>query len=64
MVLYMFSFRGHWDVTYLRFLHEWQLESVDTTMDLLYSNLLSGVGEDRLWWRLSKNGKFEILSFY
>jgi hypothetical protein len=42
----------------------WELESADVVMQLLYSNLPSGVEEDRMGWSQSKNSKFEVRSFY
>jgi hypothetical protein len=54
----------HWDVTFIRAAHDWELASVASFFTLLYSHPPSREGEDKLWWIPSRKGKFDVRSFY
>jgi hypothetical protein len=52
-----------WNVSFLRSLNDWEVEDLASFCGLLYSYTLDG-GNDKIWWMLSKKGKFEVRSFY
>ena len=54
----------HWDVVFIRAVKDWELESVVSFQDLLYSCSITRGGLDSLHWKLSRNRKFEVKSFY
>ena len=47
----------------LRDFHNWELESVTSFLDLIYSHLPRGDGCDRLNWQLNGRGVFDVQSF-
>jgi hypothetical protein len=42
-----------WNLKVTRAFHDWELEMVDSLLDILFSHLPMGVGEDRLITKLS-----------
>ena len=52
-----------WNVTFIRRVHDWEVEVLNSFYKLLYSHTMHGEGEDRMWWIPSHKGKFEVRSF-
>ncbi|KAL4596807.1 hypothetical protein ACB092_12G190100 [Castanea dentata] len=40
----------YWDMEFLRAIQDWELESLSTFMDVIYSVSLTGTSEDKLCW--------------
>jgi hypothetical protein len=60
-------FRGgsvHWEVNFTRLIQDWELESVSSFLDLLYSVTIHSHEEDKLIWKLSPGKGFQVKSFY
>jgi hypothetical protein len=53
-----------WNVTFIRRVHDWEVEALASFYTLLYSHTMRWEGEDRMWWIPSRKGKFEVSSFY
>lgn len=49
---------------FLRDFHDWELDSVNSFLDLLYSQMPRGLGDDRLRWCLNRSGIFDARSYY
>jgi hypothetical protein len=43
----------HWELDFIRLIHDWELESVSNFLDLLYSVSTKGQGVDQMCWKLS-----------
>uniref|UniRef100_A0A2N9FMM0 Reverse transcriptase domain-containing protein n=1 Tax=Fagus sylvatica TaxID=28930 RepID=A0A2N9FMM0_FAGSY len=54
----------HWDFHFVRNVKDWELESLTSFMDLLYSCHMERVGEDRLGWRSRPSKGFTVKNFY
>lgn len=53
-----------WDVRFIRRPNNWEMGVVDEFLCTLDSNLPPTENGDRMRWKLTKNGDFDIRSFY
>ena len=56
--------RRSWNVLFIRRPNDWEMGVVDEFLRTLGSNLPPTVNGDRMRWKLTKNGAFNIRSFY
>ena len=56
--------RRSWDVHFIRRPNDWKMGGVDEFLRTLGSNLPHTENGDRIRWKLTKNGNFDIRSFY
>ena len=54
----------HWDVIFTRTVHDLELESISSFMDLLYSTSVNGEGEDKLSWGQPNSKPFTVKQYY
>jgi hypothetical protein len=54
----------HWDLDFFRNIHDWELESMTSFMDLIYSVTLEGLRDDRLHWLRNAKRDYSVKSFY
>lgn len=59
-VLHLSNGVPHWDVRLSRPVQDWELESLLTLMDLIYSKVVRGEGMHRLCRRPTKSRIFEV----
>ena len=45
-------------------MQDWEEESFDQFMEIVYSLKVRGVGPNKVCWKLAKSGGFEVSSFY
>ena len=38
----------HWDVSFFRAVHNWELEAMLSLMDTIYGTFVKGIGEDKI----------------
>ena len=51
------------NVRFRRAFYDWELESVNSFVDLLYSNVPRGEWCDKMRWRLNASGGFDVTSY-
>ena len=56
--------RRSWDVRFIRRPNYWEMGGVDEFLRTLGSNLPPTENGDHMGWKLTKNGDFDIQSFY
>uniref|UniRef100_A0A2N9I6S0 V-ATPase proteolipid subunit C-like domain-containing protein n=1 Tax=Fagus sylvatica TaxID=28930 RepID=A0A2N9I6S0_FAGSY len=54
----------HWDLDFTRSVQDWELESVSTFLDILYSTKVQGSGADTLLWSTSGKKDFSVSNYY
>jgi hypothetical protein len=53
-----------WDVSFIRLVQDWELESIVVFMEVIYSVVPSQVGKDTICWEPSFQRVFTVNSFY
>jgi hypothetical protein len=53
-----------WLLDFIRHVQDWELESVNLLLELLYSSSAKGFGEDRMCWRGGSKGGFQVKAYY
>ena len=54
----------HWSLDFVRATQDWELESIASFLDLLYSTKLKGIGADVMLWLHSPQKGFMVCSFF
>jgi hypothetical protein len=54
----------HWNLSFIRFVQDWELESLASFMECIYARPLTGEGEDRCCWASYSNVKFAVNRYY
>jgi hypothetical protein len=54
----------HWNVLFLRPVHDWELEEVSRFFEVLYAHQIKHGGEDKMCWIPSKRNIFAVSSYY
>jgi exonuclease III len=53
-----------WLIDFIRHVQDWELESVNLLLELLYSSSAKGYGEDRMCWRGGCQAGFQVKTYY
>uniref|UniRef100_A0A2N9IEM8 Reverse transcriptase zinc-binding domain-containing protein n=1 Tax=Fagus sylvatica TaxID=28930 RepID=A0A2N9IEM8_FAGSY len=54
----------HWEVTFTRLAQDWELESISSFFDLLYSTNILSTEKDKMCWKPARTKGFQVKSFY
>jgi hypothetical protein len=54
----------HWELDFIRLTQDWEMESMSSFLDLIYSVSMKGQGSDQVCWRPSRSKTFQVRSFY
>ena len=54
----------HWYLHFSKLVQDWELESSDRLMDLIYSSSVSGRGDDKMCWKPNNSRGFEVGGYY
>jgi hypothetical protein len=54
----------HWEVNFTRLVQDWELESISSFLELLYSTSIQKPEEDKMCWKVSNNKGFQVRSYY
>jgi hypothetical protein len=53
----------HWEMDFIRLTQDWEMVSVSRFLDLLYSSLIKGQGEDKICWKQASSKFFQVRFF-
>ena len=56
--------RIHWDAKFRHPPQDWEQESFDLFMDMVYSSTVLGLGPDQVCWKPARSRGFEVKGFY
>ena len=54
----------HWNIRFTQLVQDWELESVASFMDVIYFGSWRRNGLDKICWKLSTRGVFDVFSYY
>ncbi|KAG7990850.1 hypothetical protein I3843_02G045100 [Carya illinoinensis] len=54
----------HWNITFCRAAHDWEVNSFTDLFNRVYSMKPNGLHEDKLWWKHTGKGIFSVCSYY
>jgi hypothetical protein len=54
----------HWELDFIRSIHDWELEAISNFLDLLYSASPKGQGQDQMCWKPAVSKTFQVRSYY
>ena len=54
----------HWRLYFIRAVQDWELETISSFLDPLYSTKVKGNGEDTICWQPSLQKGFKVSSYY
>ena len=54
----------HWDLNFSRSVQDWELDSLDRFMDLMYSSSVIVRGDDMMCWKPNKSRVLEVGGYY
>jgi hypothetical protein len=60
-------FRGesvHWEENFTRLVQDWEIESVSSFLEVLYSAKIKRYEQDKMCWQPSQSIGFQVKSFY